>query len=329
MSGESRGREMFKRAKRFDMQKHYWTKRLYPSQPVGGYVRKFGKYPVVINFNLHTQLRSKFEVERLDQARLYEQERRLSIKTNTTSDSTLEKNLWKDEIKAYEDAVYGCLEKICTKPVGRMVLGLINPSTTVWIIPKPDKELNACRCATTEPLKYEILKDGVARGRGYGDTVISFSLSPELGDDALFHELVHAYRYSYKKYDPFIIDVRSGALVKGKSLREKQSTEEFFALQMTNIYLSQANQPLLADYTWQYMSTKDEIYDFLVANIDVMRTVKYFLNHEYLAMLAANSFPVDHNPYNPFRDFAELEKRVLKDHPSLPTLPELGTKLGH
>ena len=279
-------------------------------------MRKFAGYPIVINYNLHTQLRSRSEEVRLHEARRYDEERRLSIQTNTISDSKIENNLWKKELDQYEATICQCLKKIEGNPVGRMVLGLLNKQTTVWIIPKSDNDLKKCNCSQTGPLKYDIQKDGsYARGAGSGDTVIQFRA--ELGDDTLFHELVHAYRYSYKKFRPMTISVHS------ERLSGSQSTEEFFAHQMENIYLSQAHRPLTMDCTWAWVSDKKTIYDFLQDNSEMLQALKMFLRHEYLAMLAAHSFAAD---YNPFRDYAMLEAKFLEGT-SLRELPELGTVL--
>jgi len=279
-------------------------------------MRKFAGYPIVINYNLHTQLRNRAEEVRLHEARRYEEERQLSVRTNTISDSKIENNLWKKELDQYEETIYRCLQKIEGNPVGRTVLGLLNKQTTVWIIPKSDNDLKKCNCAQTGPLKYDIQTDGsYARGAGSGDTVIQFRA--ELGDDTLFHELVHAYRYSYKKFRPMTISVRA------ERLSGSQSTEEFFAHQMENIYLSQGHRPLTMDYTWAWVSDKKAIYDFLLDNSEMLQTLKFLMRHEYMAMLAAHSFATD---YNPFRDYAALETEFLKGT-SLRALPELGTVL--
>src|SRR5580704_10569883 len=220
-------------------------------------MRKFAQYPIVVNYNLHTQLRSEAEQMRLHKARQYEAERQVSIKTNTISDSKIENNLWKQEIDQYEATVCKCLQKIDSNPVGRMVLGLINKQTTVWIIPKSDADLKKCFCSQMGPLKYDLQMDGsFARGAGSGDTVIQFR--PELGDDTLFHELVHAYRYSYKKFQPMTIYYR---VEQTPGTQKAQSTEEFLAHQMENIYMSQGRRKLEMDYWYNKVADKKEIYD--------------------------------------------------------------------
>jgi hypothetical protein len=281
-------------------------------------MRKFGAYPIVVNYNLHTRLRSQNKEGDFHRAGRYEEERELDIKINTSSDSTIERNLYKQELNEYEQTVCNCLRKIEGNPVGRMVLGLINKKTTVWIVPKSDEELKKCSCALTGPLKYDIQKDGsVARGAGSGDTVILFN--PKLGDDTLLHELVHAYRYSYNKFQPLNVDYRT------EYASYTVRSEEVLAHQLENIYMSQAKRPLTLDYFSEAIADRKAIYDFLTANYFLLQTLKYFLRHEYLARMAAHTFTT--TDYNPFRDYAALEAEYLKGAIST-TVPELGTPLG-
>jgi hypothetical protein len=281
-------------------------------------MRKFGNYPIRINYNLHTQLRSRPKENQFHEAKQYEAERRLSIKTNTSSDATLENGMYKPEIEKYEKDVFDCLARIHHNPVGLMVLGLINRSTTVWIIPRSAGDMKQCNCAQTSPLNYEIPKDGsYATGAGFGDTIIRFV--PELGDDTLIHELVHAYRYSHKKYKPIEIDVRFG------NEADTRSTEEFLAHEIENVYMSQDHRPLTMDYKWASVADKKTIYDYLVANTETLQTLKLFLRDDALAKRAAQSFTTD---YNPFREYKQLEARFLNSA-GLTELPELGAIVTH
>lgn len=275
-------------------------------------MRKFSGYPVVINYNLHTQLRANSKMDDMHRAGQYQQVKEMYIKTTRSSDSSIENNLYKEEIEKFESEVEACLRVVAGNPVGRMVLGLLNPANTVWIVPKSDDDLKRCFCAQTNPLDYQIQPGGnVGRGVGSGDTVITFR--KELGDDTLLHELVHAYRYSRKKF-------------KVLPLKPGQSSEEFFAHQMENIYLSHAKRPMTMDYYDHSIGTKDEIYNFLLGEDERMQALKYFMRHEYLAMLAAGSFTAD---YNPFRDFKKLEADYLQimnmlGGPKMTELKELG-----
>ena len=101
-------------------------------------MRKFGAFAIVVNYNLHTQLRFNHKEDDLYRAGRRQEEKQVYIKASTTSDATLENNLYKQEIDQYESTVYRCLQTIEGNPVGRMVLGLINKQTTVWINPETD-----------------------------------------------------------------------------------------------------------------------------------------------------------------------------------------------
>ena len=118
----------------------------------------------------------------------------------------------------------------------------------------------------------------------------------------------------YNKFKHITFNVSNG-----ERLRATQSIEEFFAHQMENIYLSSRNRPLTLDYKWGWVARKDEIYDFLVSNTEMLMAIKSLMRHEYLAMLAAHTFIAE---YNPFRDCRELEAENLKGT-ELETLPEL------
>jgi hypothetical protein len=282
-------------------------------------MRKYKSFPIIINYNLHKQLRNEHKEDDFYSANQRDEEKRVYIETTRTSDETLENNMYRVEIDDYESTVFRCLETIERNAVGRMVLGLINKQTVVWIVPETDA-MKKCSCAQTNPLDYVPQKGSVGRGVGFGDTVIQFD--PKLGDDTLFHELVHAYRYSYKKFSPICIEVPPSTDPR-RPQSSCGSSEEFFAHQMENIYMSQANRPLTLDYYYSLdheSPGKDEIYDFLLGRVDRLEALKYFLRHEYLAMLAAHSLlSAD---YNSFRDYPMLEAKFLKDN-SLDALPEL------
>jgi hypothetical protein len=275
---------------------------------------KFGAYPIKVNYNLHTRLRNKDKEDQLHLAGQYLEERKLDMKVNTSSDATIENNMYRQELNDYEQAVCSLLRKIDGNRVGRMVLGHINKKTTVWIVPKSNEELKHDNSAQTHPLNYDIQTNGMyVRGYGSGDTVILYN--PELGDGVLLHELVHAYRYSFDKFVPVNLDYSNGYS------RYTTTSEEILAHVIQNIYLSEAKQSLCLDYksSWDG-STKEETYKVLVGNERLMWILNYFLRHEYLATMAAHTFKT--TEYNPFRDFATLEAASLKTRPLVPASEE-------
>lgn len=262
-------------------------------------VRKFGNYPIMVNYNLHTRLRNEYQEQSLHQAGKLQQEKELFIKVTQTSDTMLKEFLWQQELDQFEGGVCDQLQKIAGNIVGRKVLDLINKKTTVWIVPKSEAELKKCSCAQTWPLNYDIPKDkSYAYGSGFGDTVIQFDTS--LGDDTLLHELVHAYRYSCKLFKEIFIRVEN------KAETYMQNIEEFFAHEIENVYLSQVGGTLTKDYKDNEISNKDDIYDFLAVNDAMLNALKDLVKLDPLASTAACCFRSD---YNPFRDCGEIEAR--------------------
>ena len=61
-------------------------------------MRKFGAFPITVNYNLHTQLRFNRKEDDLYRAGRRQEEKQLYIKASTTSDAMLENNLYKQEI---------------------------------------------------------------------------------------------------------------------------------------------------------------------------------------------------------------------------------------
>jgi len=275
---------------------------------------KFGAYPIKVNYNLHTRLRNQHKEDEFHRAGQYLEERKLDMKVNTSSDATIENNMYRQELDDYEQAVYSSLRTIDGNRVGRMVLGHINKKTTVWIVPKSPQELKQSFTALTGPLKYDIQTDETyGRTYGSGDTVILYN--PELRDDVLLHELVHAYRYSFDKFVPVNLNYSNGFS------RYTTDSEEILAHVIQNIYLSEAKQLLCLDYRSGWGGyTKEETYKVLVGNERLMWILNYFSRHEYLAIMAAHAFKT--TDYNPFRDFATLEATSLKTRPLVPASEE-------
>ena len=52
-------------------------------------MRKFGAYPIMVNYNLHTRLRYQHNEDDLHRAGRYEEERQLDIRVNRSSDSAI------------------------------------------------------------------------------------------------------------------------------------------------------------------------------------------------------------------------------------------------
>ena len=75
-------------------------------------MRKYKSFPIIINYNLHMQLRNKHKEDDFYFANQPDEEKRVYIETTRTSDETLENNVYRVEVDDYESTVFRCLETI-------------------------------------------------------------------------------------------------------------------------------------------------------------------------------------------------------------------------
>lgn len=262
---------------------------------------QFKPYRIYIVHSEHSQLRAESEIMELNRTKDYEKEKLANKTALTKTDDPL----WKEEIEKYEKGVCRMLERIHATAIGKLFFKILNPKTDIWIVPHTAKAFKKCYCAQTFPLNYET-KPFEGYTIGHGDSYVYFNPNKDFQDDTLFHELIHAYRYSYNKFERFSL------------ANDEYNTEEFLAMMMQNIYLSLSGK-LQLYYTYHDGSvnghpsvwgTKSEIYDHFLDNAEFIMVLKHFLTHEYLAMLVANSLNAD---FNPFRDYSALETKLLKN----------------
>lgn len=262
---------------------------------------QYKQYRIFINYSEHSRLRADYEVRELNRQGQYQKEQTVFNESLKKTDDPL----WKEEIDKYEKAIYKMLENIESTDVGKLFFKVLNPKTEIWIVPHTSKDFKKCYCAKTLPLNYD-LKPFTGYDKGKGDAYILFNPNEDFQDDTLFHELIHAYRFSYDKFEAQ--HVFAGG---------EYNTEEFLAMMMQNIYLSQLGK-LQLHFTYHdgfvdrhpaVHGTKEEIYDHLTDDQQFVQVLKFFLAHEYLAMLVAHSLP--NVAFNPFRDYANLEKQML------------------
>jgi hypothetical protein len=253
---------------------------------------KFEPYPIYINYSKHWQLKLKSEIAEANRAKKYDEEKQLTIKAVTSSDLTLANGLWKDDVKQYETTISRLLRQIESNALGKVLLKILNLKTKIWIVPMPDQEFKGCYCAQTYPLNYQT-KPFEGYAIGSGDAYIYYNPDNVFTDDILFHELVHAYRYSFKKFDRMPID-------------NEYNGEEFLAHHLQNIYLSLLKKELFFAYKGEEKADKARIYRHLNETPAQLKAIEYFSTHEYLAMLAANSLAANVADYNPFRDYRQI-----------------------
>jgi hypothetical protein len=182
--------------------------------------------------------------------------------------------------------------------VGRCLLNSFKPGTKIYIIPSL-----VPKAVTRIALK--IVGDSVVPDP-LGGGGIRIGINPEdwIGvlDSTLVHELTHAYRFSYDKM-----------VHKPIGHADFMDAEEFYATQVENIYRSSlGSTKLYGSYPSQEgkWSSKGTIYSNFVENPLLIMALKYCLDEKDLAR-KLSSFPQNKPDFNPFRDYANLERMAL------------------
>lgn len=254
---------------------------------------QFKPYPIYVVYSKQNQEDAALTVQEYNKKGDYEWEKMANNAALTTEDSD---PAYRKEVQDYETNMITLLKKIQAIPIGKTLLQLFKHD--VWIVPKRS---GSCYCAITYPLDYETKSLNYSEGKG--DTYIWFDPSDDFKDDTLFHELVHAYRYSTNKFHRRAVG------------NNEYNTEEFLAHQMQNIYRSikrlwllyTYNDGTVADHPGKW-GTKDEIYRHFTSNPEFPMVLKHFFNNDpYARIIAQLPYP----EYNPFRDWRALERRYL------------------
>jgi len=203
------------------------------------------------------------------------------------------------EILAYENEIRQLLILISSTRIGQLLLNSLNQRSKIWIIPS----LGPSHLAMTHPaLSSEY--DGIRiffNPDGFHNTFVSPTATADAREEVLFHELVHASRFSNARFLPKPFTNESNF----------HNSEEFLAEQLANVYHStRQKSKIYGLYNGGYAS-KDEAYKMFIENAEYIMALKYLLQTEPLVRQVAALKTPD---YNPFRDYQKLEKESLKHH---------------
>lgn len=214
----------------------------------------------------------------------------------------------------YEYQVSQVLRLISSTRVGNLLLTLIKNEACkskrkYWIVPfyrRTDGDLCSCMAYT-----IPTAGDGVAvHYDPKGETAITerwFS-----ADDVLFHEMVHACRIGRIGF----------ANQKMTVMNEYKTAEEFLALHMQNVYLSNRGASrFYRSFKRLESVSKGTAYQDFADDAVVLMAFRYFVEKDPLAREVATwKHPVD--SFNPWRDQATLERIYLtKAEVNIPRLP--------
>jgi hypothetical protein len=247
-------------------------------------MKKFDSYPIYINFTK--------KVEGLPEL--------LSMNFETVPD------LPSSESRQYEDEIGRLLTLICSTRIGKFVLDSLNPGKKYWVVPFELSPFQNAQAATWLASRDE--GGGVrvyftpANNRGdvaSGD--LRFS-----DDDVLFHEFVHAYRFGQDGWEKRV----------DKSMNKDEYTdaEEFVALQLQNVYLSQRrSNRFYLNYRSQRRASKSWAYQAIANDPEVLRALRFWVQRDPLVAGVA-SWGVLAAPFNAFRDGPSLERIYHLQH---------------
>lgn len=202
------------------------------------------------------------------------------------------------EGRRWEDDVYRQLQTIVATRIGRMVFEALDKGTKYWIIPLDFLDKSDCACSAYTFPGHP--REGGGIRMYYNPSDFNSSSQRWIGaDDVLFHEIVHAYRIGSATYE--VVNA-------AKYMNDHKNDEEFFALQMQNVYLACRNATrFYKTYKRLESVSKSSAYQYLAGSSESLMALRHFTQNDKLAgqiskwMAPATSF-------NPFRDFGVLER---------------------
>ena len=203
----------------------------------------------------------------------------------------------------YERAVIQLLRLISSTRVGKLLFDSLNRNLEYWIVPKDFSDDKYCGCgAYTFPGKPD--EGGGIRMYFNPTDFNSLTKRWQGADDILFHEMVHAYRMGRVGYD--VVNF-------AKPMNDNKDAEEFFALQMQNVYLaSRGGRRFYRTYKRLEPVTKDTAYQYFVNDAEVLMAFRYFVENDPLAATVSRwMHPPD--SFNPWRDHTVLERLYISN----------------
>jgi hypothetical protein len=265
---------------------------------------QFKPYPIYVVYSKQNQIDAQYSVIQLNRSKDYEWEK-FTNNVALTSEDTDPRS--RPHLIKYETAIRTLLKRIDGTEIGHALFRTLK--SDVYVVPRPP---GGCYCAQTYPLDYETRQLDYTIGKG--DTYVWFDPNKDFQDDTLFHEFIHAYRFGFNKFERRTV------------ANGEYNTEEFLAHTMQNIYRSSLKQPLLFTYNTGSVDghpgefgKMGSIYQHFLENPEFVMVLKYFLDHEYFAMLASKMKA----EFNPFRDYKILERMYLDrlGDPTIKSLP--------
>jgi hypothetical protein len=225
---------------------------------------------------------------------------------------------------AYENSVIDVLNRIERQAVGHLLLSLIPVYYPVLIVKMTDEIANAlgtstCNAATIMSRDTIPLPSGKAL-RGYSKMAYTPNDSQECRrgpgtrpDEALFHELVHAYhRAMHGGLNPFYSITGT---ISGNDLSDFGNLDEFQSILVANMYISEYSSALRRDH--KSSATLPPELSTSRAYCDAYRPSIKLLAQRQRRLMNLLSFLTEPR-FNPLREYFSDERRELYPTDFLP-----------
>lgn len=287
-------------------------------------MKQFKSYPIFINDgtywteNVLSRQASEFlkkgdrtMVDWLDSTgkRIYE------ITPNTTGGGVRPGyvNTLRNKAADYEATIERLLNLIEPTQIGKALLSSLDKAKKHWIVPLDADDRHACKMKSTTYGCGAYQFPGKPKEGGGSRVYFSPSDFPKNPDEALFHELVHAYRdgrygYSGMKWTP---------------MNQYLTAEEFIALHLQNMYREDRGyEKYFATYralATGKLSSKDDVYQHFAGSAEDLMAFKYFVRKDELARTVSTWTS---RRFNPWYDHPVLERMWLSGS-GIPQLPLL------
>jgi hypothetical protein len=202
----------------------------------------------------------------------------------------------------YEARIRVTLNAIGASQIGKMLFRSLNPRVPVLISPYLEDKCNAqTGQRSSDPFQTGQSTIDPTKGIGirYSPETWAFDRCGRLPGyrpvESLFHEMVHASRFTNFGYEKMTFD----------PLKGMQDYEEFLAVMVSNMYRAEIGaRKFNRDYLTGTLVSQAELEKFLASTREYLDGLEYFSWSSDPLIKLISTLPVS---FNPFRDLKRLE----------------------
>lgn len=196
------------------------------------------------------------------------------------------------KVRIYESTVRKTMDRILETEIGKCLFKSMYNKVAIWVRPWLDDGSGYCNAQTGAATNMSV---GVQYSPETWDMNHCGGWTGNSPEEVLFHELVHASRYSNYGVDDLQND----------PLELMKNGEEFLAVMVTNSFIAERKGTKFnRDYMTSTDGTKDEVYGFLSSKKAYVEMINTLLLEEDPLIKLIDKLPMS---FNVFRDFHQLK----------------------